>query len=302
MTHSPFRIFVTALLPAMLVAGCLEKYVSPIIPRLDMVDVIELPTRVIRGGDDIRTVAESELVLMVSEGEEVGQGPQGFDVLEDGSFVIADPLRARLAFYDSTGTHLASCDLGMAPQSVTRVGNQFEIRGLHTGRWYRARLLESDEESVCIVEDAPPETVGLRSAEEAGEASLARDTINFGVIDWTRGSRADKEPLEVSYRSDSTRMVSLQGVGPATGVRRGFGEELMVVAIEAAHSAETIRVRKEIQVYDDANRLVALVPNVSIDYFIAPVNEFRIHGSKLYQLYPQRDGVKINVWSLDDDP
>ncbi|HEY5564683.1 MAG TPA: hypothetical protein VIL33_03770 [Rhodothermia bacterium] len=296
-----FRTVLQLVLPSAMAAGCLLRYETPVTPNLALVDVIELPTRLVRTGGAAMTAGENELVLLDAGEEEVPQGPQGFDVLEDGSFVIADPLGERLAFYDSAGVYLASCELGLAPQSVTRIGSQFEVRGLHTGAWYRARLLEGEEESECIVEEAPPETVGVRAAEEAGEAELVRDTVNFGTIDWTRGSRADRQPLEVSYQSDTTRMVSLQGVGPVTGVNRGFGDELMVVAIEAASPAETIRVRKEIQVYDETNRLVALVPDVGVDYFIAPETEFRIHGSKLYQLYPQRDGVRINVWSLEDD-
>ena len=296
-----FRTVLQLVLPSAMAAGCLLRYEMPVTPSLAMVDVIELPTRLIRTGGAAMTAGENELVLLDAGDEEVPQGPQGFDVLEDGSFVIADPLGERLAFYDSAGVYLASCELGLAPQSVTRIGSQFEVRGLHTGAWYRARLLEGEEGSECIVEEAPPETVGVRAAEEAGEAELVRDTVNFGTIDWTRGSRADRQPLEVSYQSDTTRMVSLQGVGPVTGANRGFGDELMVVAIEAASPAETIRVRKEIQVYDETNRLVALVPDVDVDYFIAPVTEFRIHGPKLYQLYPHRDGVRINVWSLEDD-
>lgn len=141
----------------------------------------------------------------------------------------------------------------------------------------------------------------MRAAEEGGEAVLNRATPNSGTIDWTVGSRADRTPLQVTYESDSTSMVSLQGIGPVTGSTRGLGDELMVVAVEAARSAETIDLKKEIQVYDPSNRLVASVPDVSIDYFIAPVNEFRIHGTRLYQFYPKRDGIRINVWSLDDE-
>jgi hypothetical protein len=156
-------------------------------------------------------------------------------------------------------------------------------------------------QSECIVEEAPPESIGLRSAEEGGEATLDRSARNVGTIDWTLGARADRTPLEVTYESDSTRMVSLQGVGPVSGAARGLGDELMVVAIEAATPAETIQLRKDVRVYDESNRLVAAVSDVPIDYFIPPVNEFRVLGTRLYQLYVKRDGVRIKIWSFEDE-
>jgi hypothetical protein len=290
-----------ALFTSAMLAGCIERPALPVTPELKLVEVVDLPTRLVDTDALVDAWARNELILLDGGDDELPGGPQGFDVLENRSFVVADPLRKRLAFFDSTGSYLASCPLGFPVTSVTRVGNQFEVRDLQSGDWYRARLLEGLGQSECIVEEAPPESIGLRSAEEGGEATLDRSARNVGTIDWTLGARADRTPLEVTYESDSTRMVSLQGVGPVSGAARGLGDELMVVAIEAATPAETIQLRKDVRVYDESNRLVAAVSDVPIDYFIPPVNEFRVLGTRLYQLYVKRDGVRIKIWSFEDE-
>ncbi len=298
--HS-YLLSVTLAATILSTAGCLQQRHMAVTPELTLVETVELPTRILQSDEFIDTYGENELVILDGGEDELPIGPQGFDVLDGGGFVVADPLRSRLAFFDSTGTYLASCRLELPAMSVTRVGNQFEVRDLKSGKWYRARLLEGEVGSECIVEDAPEGSVGVRAAEEGGDATLNRSLPNTGTIDWTVGSRADRTPLQVTWESDTTNMVSLQGIGPVAGSTRALGDELMVVAVEAARSAETIQLTKEIQVYDTSNRLVASVPNLSIDYLIAPVNEFRVHGTRLYQFYPKREGIRINVWSLDDE-
>src|SRR5262252_4012272 len=63
--------------------------------------------------------------LLISKGavDELPEGPSGFDVLEDGSIVIVDPLRKRICVFDPQGKFRKAWKTGFAADSVTLMKN-----------------------------------------------------------------------------------------------------------------------------------------------------------------------------------
>src|SRR5262249_43322768 len=77
--------------------------------------------------------------LLVSAGgqDELPAGPSAFDVFDDGSFLIADPLRQRLAVFDAKGKFLRELKVGFAVDSLTITANgSIQIRQANTGDTY----------------------------------------------------------------------------------------------------------------------------------------------------------------------
>jgi hypothetical protein len=87
--------------------------------------VIRIPIKILRGPDNEGTKNTDSAILTVSPGavDEQPEGPNSFDVLEDGSILLSDPLRNRVTVFDPLGKFRQSWKIGFAADSVTSLAS-----------------------------------------------------------------------------------------------------------------------------------------------------------------------------------
>src|SRR5271165_3213301 len=83
--------------------------------------VVRIPLRTVAADETAQdsTSKFPDLSVMRGGEDEAPQGPDGFDVRNDGSFLITDPLMGRLAQFSPEGKFLRAWPLGFAANSVT---------------------------------------------------------------------------------------------------------------------------------------------------------------------------------------
>jgi hypothetical protein len=213
--------------------------------------------------------------------DELPQGPEGFEVLPDGGFAITDPLQRRLVFYDSLGDFRAAWPIGFAANSVTALpGGAMELRDAKSGE--------------IVLFDAAGQRLSARAAVRSrGAGADARLLeLNRGVIARPRTRGSAPGDLQVDFASDSSQMVSLQNLGVDAGGNT-------YVALEAARGSDVIDIQKIIRKYAADNTLICQITDIPLDYYVPPVNEFRIRAGQVYQLLPQEKEVIINIWNTN---
>lgn len=221
--------------------------------------------------------------LLISKGavDELPEGPTGFDVLEDGSFVIVDPLRRRICLFDSQGKFQKAWKTGFPADSVTIMKN-----GL-------LAVEESGTDTVHVFDRD-----GIAKPQEAavipkyGDARVLSGSS--GIVN--RVSAGGTRPLEINYDRQGSRLLSLQTLSDDA-------EGNTFVAVEgttAGDPGEEIRLNKSIRRYSGDGTLSREVSDIPLDYYVAAVDELRVHNGKVYQLVTTSTGVNINVWNTND--
>ena len=249
---------------------------------------VSIPVQVVTAETPAGVFEEFPERLAITTGaeDELPQGPQGFEVLPDGSFVVADPLRRRLVFYDNAGTFYAQWPIGLPAGSISFLDDgALEVRNVFTGAYF---IVDELGQASPVASEAR----NARMASEYGQVALDRDTRNRGQITLSGARGEGGGTLEVTLDSDTTQMISLQSLG------RTSGDNYIYVALETTRGGAEIDVEKIVRVYDADGGLLGQLSNIPLDYFIHPVNEFQIEGGKIYQLVPGQDAVLINVWAL----
>lgn len=243
-----------------------------------LVSTITLPT-VALGGD---AVDQALSLLGATQGgeDELPRAPQSFDVLLGGIVVVADPLRRRLAYFDSDGTYLDQTALPFSPRRVRRTADFLEVEDASTGRYFRV-----DELGNALL--SPGGQAPGRAADDA-VAVLDRETGRSGQVSWP--GRSDSPPLEVTLAEELGRMVSLRGID--------VGQVGMFVALESAPDEDLGEVEMRVRVYDAEGVLTAELETADEDYLVHPVDEFRIVGDLMYRLIPLAGGIKIETWQV----
>ena len=249
--------------------------------------VVRIPVRVWNGDTSRSALLQKpeSLAMTVGGEDELPQGPQSFEVLHDGGFVITDPLQQRLVFYDSLGKYLDSWWMGFPANSVALMeSGELEVGHAVTEAIY----LVDDTRQPRLVN---PAGRGRRDAAMPGEAEMQRGT-NHGHITGpiTRGGAAGT--LEINFESDSTQMVSLESLGTDA---RGF----TYVALETAAADTVVKVKKIIRKYAADGALVGQILDIAIDYEVAPADEFRVRQGLVYQLVPKQNEIQIRVWNTN---
>lgn len=249
--------------------------------------VVRIPAQFLPADTSRAALRQNPGVLTVTpkHEDELPQGPDGFEVLQDGGFVITDPLQRRLVFYDSLGNYNAAWPIGFAANSVTGLANgEFEVRQANSGEIF---LFDKNGRP-------QPSRSRARSRGTGSKPDEARLLdLNRGVIarPRTRGSAAGD--LQINFKSDSTQMISLQNLGTDS---RGN----TYVALEAARGSDAIDVQKIIRKYAGNNELLGQITGIPLDYYLPPVDEFRLRAGRVYQLLPQEKEVLINIWNTNE--
>lgn len=241
--------------------------------------VVSIPLRTVAGHETAQDSATQLPGLAVSKGgeDEPPQGPAGFDVSADGSFLITDPLMQRLAQFSSEGTFMRSLPLGFAPGSVT-------IRSDGT-----AQIKAAQSNDVFLLDKSGE----LHPSEASPPRDSAKITSPHDGIFWR--SEPGSTPIPVHLENPSLTLLSLQlaGVG---------ADGSAYVALESTSSqvgSEAIDVIKSVRRYSPNGKLICQTENMPLDYYITPVDELRVHKGIVYQLMTTPSEVRINIWDLN---
>lgn len=266
----------------LMVAGCGAQPQPDL--TIPLARTVRLPVHTYEGAPADTTQLAQSLAVSTGAEDELPAGPQGFDVLYDGSFVVSDPLQRRLVFYDSEGAFLDAWPLNFAPTTVTVLEDGLEVHDGATDTYY-------------LVDDrgnAQPMASGTRSnrlVSELGVPRLERGE-NRGQLSWEGARDVGPSTLEVILETESLQLVSLGSLGTD-------GRGYTYAVLEAAEGGDAIRVRKLIHVFDAEGNLKAKIEDTADNYFVHPVDAFRLRGQSVYQLVPRQDEVLIHVWNVD---
>lgn len=214
--------------------------------------------------------------LSVSEAgtDELPEGPAAFDVFEDGSLLIADPLNQRLALFSSRGDYQKEFKIGFAADDVTIMpGGLILVREASTG------------ENHLIDREGSPRPQEGTAPPPPAEAKLL--TEKTGAV-----MRPGGGLLQVRFEKAGLRLLSIQSLATDQ-------EGSTFVALEATSGGETVDVSKYVQKYAASGKLVSEVANIPLDYYVIPVDELKVRKGVLYQLRSTPSEIQINEWEVN---
>ncbi len=251
---------------------------------------VAIPARVV---PDPAVAPGDSGILTISEGgeDEPPEGPTSFDVLPDGGFLIADPLRQRIVFYDATGKFRSDLLIYFQAQRLRVLPNNgLSVVRNETGERY---IFDADSSGHY----AAPRLATDKDADlDAGDAGVAKLISGTQATVTGQPSAAAENPLvNVKFSAIGESMVSVRRLGADVRQRT-------YVAIEAAFPGQRVDVRKIVRLYSGNSQELAEILDIPLDYLVHPVDEFRIRDGVLYQLMPKASEVRINIWDANSKP
>lgn len=275
------RSFVTTLVMATAVAGGqavgLPQDAAP--RTVQLTRVVRIPLRTVAADEIAQDLANKFPDLALSRGgeDEAPQGPDGFDVFDDGSFLVTDPLMGRLSQFSPEGRFLRSWPLGFAANSVTiRPDGSAEVKAAKS-----SDVFMLDPKGELHRSEAPAQ-------EPTGKILSPHE----GMVWRGKGSSAQ---INVRLDDPALMLLSLQVVGA--------GEDgSTYVAVESTSGQtgdEGISVNKNIRRYSPDGKLLKQTENLPLDYYVIPTDELRVHKGVVYQLTTTSSEVRINLWNLN---
>ena len=250
--------------------------VVPNLCTIPLTRVLRIPIATLAPQTTVESPNPASANLMVSKGaaDEPPEGPDGFDVLDDGSLLITDPLRSRLASFDSQGKFRNEWKIGFPADSVTVAANgQVLVREASSGQLHPYNQKGQSEPA----QGAQP-SPRLEARVLAGQ--------NRGTIGPSLAIQFDKpgetllslESLSADPKGDTYVALETTAKGPA---------------------AEAINLNKYVRRYSSEGALVCEIADIPLDYYISPVDEFRVHRGVVYQLQTTGSEVRVNVWDTN---
>lgn len=281
----PLLILFAAAVVSICYAGCVveaQRTMPQPVRTISKSETTRLPVILVSNQvrDLQQTTSQNSLAVTRKEVDELPQGPEGFDAMPEGGFVLTDPLQNRLVLYNEEGGFRSARSLGFAADWVRAVGdNRFYVRRVSDGDYY---VLEGTGEPV------PLKAERSQFAEKLPARLI---DANRGVISGLRRANGPDE-LQVEYKNDKRRLVSLTPI-------MSEDTQYVYVAIETAPTGSDVNVSKIIRKYALDGTLLAEIINISTDYYINPTEEFKVRRGVVYQLQPLRNEVRINRWNTN---
>jgi hypothetical protein len=241
--------------------------------------VVRIPLTTLTAQQEVETVVGNPGALIVWPGgpDEPPEGPNGFDVLDDGSFLITDPLPQRISEFDSEGKFHRAWKTGFPPDSVTVTpGGLVLVREATTG-----------EIHVFDREGRPQSSQGLVSPQPA-EARVLNGK-NGTVV-----RPANQGVLQIRFDRPGLVLLSLESLATDQA-----GNTYVALESTAGGAAEGINVNKYVRKYSAEGKLLGEITDIPLDYFVTPVDELRVHKGIVYQLMTGSSEVRINVWNTN---
>lgn len=242
---------------------------------------------------DPSTAPAESAILTLSEGgeDEEAEGPSSFDVLPDGGFVITDPLRKRIVFYDAGGRHRFELQIFVSAERLRVLpNNALSVVRHQSGLRY---IFESDGAGqykaprLAAASDPDPDAM------DAGTAKLL-DTQNAAVSAVARPG-SEVAPIAIRFEAPGESMVSIQRLGSDSRNRT-------YVAIESASSGDRVDVRRTIRKYSAQGQSLVQISDIPLDSGVYPADEFRVREGVVYQMVVKPTEVRLNVWDTNATP
>lgn len=249
-------------------------------PRsVSLARVIRIPTHLLKAADTPEKLGlDASLTVSPGGKDELPDGPNGFDVFADGRVLITDPLARRVAVFDPNGKFLRSWPIGFAADSVKRVGDSsFLIRQANTGELH-------------VFDSEGRERTGEKIPSQS-EPRVQLNGPNRGTVE------INGRPLMVQFEKAQSRLVALEWLD--TDASGNTYVALESTTGNADASEDTINLNKGVRRYGPDGKLVAEITDISLDYYIPPVDELRVGKGMVYQLFTTQSEVRINVWNMD---
>lgn len=262
------RPLTSVIFALLLTAGCSgpnRPGPAAVAERVPITRTVRIPVTTDPSGDS------AKLAITPESADELAEGPEGFDVLNDGAFLITDPVRRRIAVFNADGTYRTEWPIGFRADSITLL-----------------------PDGSAAIHDAAAGTLQRFSAAGAPTGSApAPENPSARVISPNAGTvaRAGGPVLEVSVATPGRRLLSLQSIGADSAGNT-------YVALETTEGGGEIAVAKAARVYSRDGRLQAETTDLPLDYYVRPVDELRVLRGSVYQLQPTQSEVRINIWEL----
>jgi len=242
--------------------------------------VVRIPLSGMESGQN--TTASSFPGLAVSRGgeDEIPVGPDSFDVYDDGSFLVTDPLLDRISLFNSEGQFKRSWQLGFAADSVKVLSNEtFQVRDAKTAAFY-------------VVDQRG----GIHPAEARASDYSARITSpQAGVVARGAGSGDRNTQINVQLDRPGYTLLSLELIGADE-------DGSAYIALESTQGntgAEGVSVNKNVRRYSRDGKLLSQTDDLPLDYYVTPVDELRVRKGVVYQLMTTPSEVRLNIWNLN---
>jgi hypothetical protein len=249
---------------------------APDIRMISLTRVVRIPVQT-----QNPEIKEETAALLISPGaaDELAEGPNGFDVLDDGSFLITDPLRSQVSVFDSEGKFKGAWKIGFAADSLTTSRGLIVVREATTEHLY---VFDRDGKP------HPQERGTLPKPQEARVVSATAGTV-------TTSAAGNTGTLSIQFDKPGLTLLSLESLGTDA-------DGNTYVALEATTGSSvngTINLTKYVRKYSAAGTLVCEAEDIPLDYYVPPVDELRVHGGVVYQLFITSSEVRINVWDTN---
>ena len=279
----PFRI----LLASAILSGSLSSPVGsqaseqPRVRAIPLTKSIHLPM-LKRSDTDTsdRALSGMSPMLSLSPGaiDEPPEGPSGFDVFDDGTLLLTDPLVERIAVFDPQGKFLRGWKLGFAPDSITVASEGVVL------------IREANTGAVHVFDRQGNERSGLAGKTSAPSANVRRISGSSGAVD-----RGCGQAIAVHFDEPGSSLLSLESLGTDAKC-------VTFVALETsarAAAAHGIEVRKSVRRYASDGQLTSEVAQIPLNYYVAPVDELRVRKGIVYQLSTTSTEVRLNEWDMN---
>jgi len=251
---------------------------SPTMRVVKMSGAIHLPVLLLQAGfsdSDLNQRPEA-LVVIAGGSDEPPQGPTGFELMGDGRYLVSDPVRKRVAVYDSSGAYQGEWRVGFPVESIAEDGKEV------------FRLHPSDSGGDRFFDGQGKERSAPESTQEVQPLSTRLAGPGLGILE----GRKSGGPLNIPVDNNSLRLVSLQPLGSAAN-------GAVYVALEVSPGGETLVIQKQVREYDAGGNVLTEVSDIPLNYDIFPADELKVRQGVLYQLAPYKSEIGINRWKLD---
>jgi hypothetical protein len=255
---------------------------EPGVRLVSLTRTIRLPVKILSAADAASQNADpATLTVAPGAADERPEGPDGFDVLEDGSLLVTDPIRNRIVVFDSQGKFRQAWKIGFAADSITALANGSTlVREARTGQYH---VVSREGKALPAEHPVLP---------EIGEAHLLGD--NSGVVTRPVAGNSTAGSVAIQFNRPGSALLSLEVLAT------DFGGNTYV-ALESttgSREADEINVNKYVRKYSTEGKLVDEIADIALDYYVTPVDELRVHRGVVYQLLTTSTEVRINVWDM----
>src|SRR6267378_448521 len=281
----PIRVFLLLLLcgPLMSDAPSGRRELEQKVCTIPLTKTLRIPVGMLGAQDTPESLAATPASLMISPGaaDEPPDGPRGFDVLDDGSLLITDPLRSRVSYFDSHGDFRKVWKIGFPADSLTVIANGVVlVREASTGKFHTF-----DREGRA----RPTQGSALPEQAEARVLTGRSGTVRRPAIGSAPGGL-----LAVQFDRPGLTLLSLEVLGIDQK-----GDTYVALETTANGVAETVNLNKYVRRYSSDGSLLCEIADIPLDYYVPPVDELRVHKGMVYQLLTTSSEVRINVWDTN---